>query len=370
MKRKYTVTVLMVIMFLFLSKVPLQAETKDIQTEHVTLSDENRFKEEYYQKPQVRYPVEKDKMHRASRAVQNLEQYIVEALENYQQNIDVSAYQISREEAYNIIFQILNHNPGLFYVDGTVGTSYNPTTNMVTSYKVTYLGTPEEIDQQRQELEEAADQAAAQTDISMTDVEKALTVHDYLVQNCEYDYDRLESGQLPNISHTAYGALVKGMAVCDGYGDAYTYIMEDKLGIPCELVTSDAMAHAWNMIQIGGKWYHVDVTWDDPVRDCIGRVGHNYFMLSDKVISDDNHRHEGWSTTRTADSDLYDNAFWTEITSSICWYQGEWYFSRFQNGDYNSMGVKLLKREALLDGTESEVHSEGVWTGNNNYFSI
>ena len=50
-----------------------------------------------------------------------------------------------------------------------------------------------------------------------------------------------------------------GEAVCDSYGDAYLYIMKNKLGIPCELVASEVMAHAWNMIEIGGKWYHVDV---------------------------------------------------------------------------------------------------------------
>ncbi|MEY8390127.1 transglutaminase domain-containing protein [Lachnospiraceae bacterium 45-W7] len=370
MKRRYTVTILMMLFFV-LGTVKVQAETKDIRTEYVTLTDENRFKEEYYQKPKVRYPVAEGEMYRASRAALDLEQYIVEALENYQQSIDVSAYQIPTKEVSAVFLQILNDNPGMFYVDNKFAYSYYSYNeqSLVQSYHVSYLGTPEEIDQQRQELEAAADQAAAQAEASMTDLEKALVVHDYLVQNCEYDYDRLNNGQLPDISHTAYGALVNRMAVCDGYGDAYIYIMKDKLGISCELVASDAMAHAWNMIEIDGKWYHVDVTWDDPVRDSIGRVGHKYFLLSDTAISDASHEHEGWSTSRTADSTLYDDAFWTEITSSICWYQGEWYFSRYQGGDYNTMGVKLLKKGALFEDAESEVYKENVWTGEgNSYF--
>lgn len=370
MKRKYMGMVLL-IMVLFLGTLQMQAEAEDIQSGYAAITDENRFQEEYYQKPQVRYPAVGKEMYRASRTEQNLEQYIVEALENYQKSIDVSAYQISLQEASSIFFQILNNNPGIFYVDNNIKYSYIGQTKIIISYTVTYLGTPEEIDQQRQELEIAAEQAVEQAEASMTDVEKALVVHDYLVQNCEYDIDRLNSGTLPDISHTAYGALVNRMAVCDGYGDAYAYIMKDKLGIPCELVTSDSMAHAWNMIQIGGKWYHVDATWDDPVRDCIGRVGHNYFLLSDTVIRDEEHGHEGWSTTRTADSTLYDDAFWKDITSSILWYQGEWYYSKYQDGDYNATGVKFVKKDGLLQGTESEVYKESVWTGEgNSYFPI
>ncbi len=366
MKRRCAAAVLMA--FLLLGVIQVQAGEKDIQTEYVTITDLNRFEEEYYQKPQVRYPVFKNEMYRASRAQQDLEQYVVEALENYQEKIDISAYQLSREEAFQAIFQILNHNPGIFYVDGRVGTSYNPQTNLVTAYSVTYLGAPEEIDRQRQELELAADQAAEQADPSMSEAEKALVVHDYLVQNCEYDFDRLGQGQVSYSSHTAYGALVDRIAVCDGYGDAYAYIMEDKLGIPCELVSSEVMAHAWNMIRVDGEWYHVDATWDDPTRDCIGRVGHNFFLLSDTAISDNNHGHEGWSTNLTADSTLYDNAFWKEITSSICYVQGEWYYSKFKSGDYNTMGVQLLKKDGLMDGTETELYKETAWTGPGNMF--
>ncbi len=367
MKRRYAVTVLMVMMFLVLGAVPLRAETEDIQTEYVSITDENRYKKEYYQKPQVRYPLTDHRAYRAAEEAQDLEQYIVEALGRYQAEIDVSDYQISLND--NIIFRILNNHPEFFYVSSTIGRSYSPQTNTIASYKITYLGTPEEIDRQRQELEAAAAEAAAQTEPSMTEVEKALVVHDYLAQNCEYDYDRLNSGQLPEISHTAYGALVNRMAVCDGYGDAYLYIMKNKLGIPCELVASEVMAHAWNMIEIGGKWYHVDVTWDDPVRDCIGRVGHNNFLLSDAAIASTSPEgHRGWSTSRTADSTVYDTAFWKEITSSICSYQGDWYYSRYKSGDYNTTGVQLLKKSGLLNGAETEVYQGDVWTGENNSF--
>ena len=55
--------------------------------------------------------------------------------------------------------------------------------------------------------------------------------------------------------------------------------------------------HTWNRIKLGGKWYHVDVTWDDPVPDQLGYAIHTYFLVSDAFLSstDDGKRpHYGW----------------------------------------------------------------------------
>ena len=49
------------------------------------------------------------------------------------------------------------------------------------------------------------------------------------------------------------------------------------------------MNHIWNLIKIDGKWYHVDVTWDDPIMDKPGRVKHDNFLRSDDGIKDTDH---------------------------------------------------------------------------------
>ena len=91
-------------------------------------------------------------------------------------------------------------------------------------------------------------------------------VHDYLVQNIEYD----TSISKENI-YNVYGAMVKGEAVCEGYARSFKYLM-DSLGILCTLVigkgTNSAGKtenHAWNYVQVDGNWYAIDCTWDDPV---------------------------------------------------------------------------------------------------------
>ena len=91
-------------------------------------------------------------------------------------------------------------------------------------------------------------------------------VHDYLVENIEYDTTISQS----NI-YNVYGALVNGRAVCEGYARSFKYLM-DELGIPCTLVIGTGTNsqgqtenHAWNYVQLNGNWYAIDCTWDDPV---------------------------------------------------------------------------------------------------------
>lgn len=96
----------------------------------------------------------------------------------------------------------------------------------------------------------------------MTDYEKVYAAHAWLVQNVKYDKTLYKTGTVPAISHTAEGALDRGIAVCDGYTKAFIIIM-GHYGIKSQMVTGDA--HAWNIVKIKNKWYHVDCTYDDPI---------------------------------------------------------------------------------------------------------
>lgn len=100
----------------------------------------------------------------------------------------------------------------------------------------------------------------------MSRYEKVKAVHNWLVRNVKYDYYRYQTWSIPRVSHTAKGALIKKVAVCDGYAHAFQMIMK-KLKIPCKFVvgSSQGVGHAWNMVKIGGKWYHIDATFDDPI---------------------------------------------------------------------------------------------------------
>jgi len=118
----------------------------------------------------------------------------------------------------------------------------------------------------------------------MTDIEKEQVIHDYLIAHIQYDHHK----QIEDSAYTMYGALIKGVAVCNGYAESFDYL--GKLaGLDISIVTGEAdshgkkIAHAWNMIRLEGETYHVDVTWNDP----IGHHGKNvygYFNVTDKVM--------------------------------------------------------------------------------------
>ncbi|MBQ9438321.1 MAG: hypothetical protein IJU50_08305, partial [Lachnospiraceae bacterium] len=102
------------------------------------------------------------------------------------------------------------------------------------------------------------------------DYEKVLAVHDWLCGLVDYREDAYDC-------HTAYGALVRHQAVCDGYALSFQRFM-DALGIPCYVATGirNNEAHAWNLVQLNGQWYHLDTTWDDQSRGLI----RDYFLIS------------------------------------------------------------------------------------------
>lgn len=123
---------------------------------------------------------------------------------------------------------------------------------------------------------------------NMSNYDKVKAVHDWMIQHVKYDYYRLLSGTIPNVSHTAKGALLRKVAVCDGYAHAYKKVM-DQLKIPCRFVVgrSGGVGHAWNMVKLGGKWYHVDVTFDDPIINDTNTNTtpyYTYFLKSSSVM--------------------------------------------------------------------------------------
>lgn len=125
----------------------------------------------------------------------------------------------------------------------------------------------------------------------MTDYEKQLAIHDYIALHCAYDEALEKSANITGgeDSFYAYGALINGKAVCSGYSEAAKLLM-DMIGIESYLMVSKE--HSWNLVKIGGEYYHMDISWDDPAPDIPGLVLYDYFNLPDAMVSGyDSH---GW----------------------------------------------------------------------------
>lgn len=124
---------------------------------------------------------------------------------------------------------------------------------------------------------------------NMTDYQKELAIHDYIVNNTVYDHKSLDTNNDDPMVHTAYDVLINHSGVCDGYAVAFKKLL-DAVGIKNILVSGNiGEAHAWNIVMIDSKYYQVDVTFDDPIVDEGNTqiLSHDYFNLTDNELSKD-----------------------------------------------------------------------------------
>ncbi len=138
----------------------------------------------------------------------------------------------------------------------------------------------EDIPAMAAELEEKGNEIIAGVPEGST-YDKVLYIHDYITENCKYDYKGADS---PNngLWGTSYGCLVQGSAVCQGYAEAFIYLM-NKLGIESGICTGSN--HAWNYVNIDGKYYWLDATWDDMDSYADDyQAEHTYFLVNSDMI--------------------------------------------------------------------------------------
>ena len=285
--------------------------------------------------------------------IASLSETIKAGLQRYDAAIDVSSFGLKVDNEENKAESVKRITDSISYVrkmPDMFSVQYETSLSIQIGYGadgayiikdivIRYTNTKEEADARLAEVNEKIDDIIAKNITpEMTELEKALNLHDYLVLNTSYDLNQ----SVPDLydGYTAYDILMCGNGVCEGYAQAYNMLLE-KAGISSIMVTSDSMNHAWNLVNIDGEWYHVDVTWDDPTPDAKGRVGHGYFLLSDKAFAQAkpeagrNTAHRAWNSKGfEAKSEKYDNAFWQTVSAEIFTRGDQWYFIN-KNGEYS-----------------------------------
>jgi len=159
---------------------------------------------------------------------------------------------------------------------------------------------------------------------SMTEVERVKAIHDWMVKNINYNYDaaaNIQGGGTANESAlTAEGALVGKNVVCEGYSEAF-FLLCWTAGIDARILTgvadngsgSGPIGHEWNIVNIGGKWYQVDVTWDDPALNGVqndptgANLCYQYFLITTADMTKDHTIEEyyGFDAISCTSKDFY-----------------------------------------------------------------
>ena len=244
----------------------------------------------------------------------------------------------------------------------------------------------------------------------MSDYEKELAIHDFIVNNCRYE----DSGDNHGPDHDAYGVLVQHKGVCEGYAKAANLLLRccdvetkllsgivensapkdesaelpevsedseedgsadveedgsadveedgsadgeenhEKTGLT--VVTSDDN-HMWNQVKIDDKWYHMDVTWDDPIGD-EDELCHTYMNVSDKILSQ-NHSWDSSNaeTCSSMDSNYYYmNDIYFENDSSFKEYVKE----RLEAGERESIECAVYRADLSQEAMYFMFDYEGI----------
>ena len=144
------------------------------------------------------------------------------------------------------------------------------------------------------------DEIPALTDPELSDYDRELALHDWMLDWAEYDPGALSSGPvgepMPD-NDNPYGFLLGRKGICLGYATTFQLFM-DLSGIECLTVRGLAHhsteEHAWNLVNLENEWYAVDVTWDDPVTSLSFLVSeslaHNYFNVTSDYLRQNDHQ--------------------------------------------------------------------------------
>lgn len=148
------------------------------------------------------------------------------------------------------------------------------------SIHMSYSSTKE----QQEEAEKRAKKVAEKIEETFSkDYYKVKMVNYYIAKETVYDLKAKHA-------YSAYGTLIEKRAVCQGYAYA-AYLILKNMGIETLYVNGYAgeekTPHAWNMVKIDNEWYHMDITFNDPLPDRGNHASSQYLLISDKEIAKD-----------------------------------------------------------------------------------
>ena len=207
---------------------------------------------------------------------------LVKGVESAEATISVSNGKdpLSPEEFVTVMDTYIRDYAHHFWLGN--GYSYSTSGGAVVSVSPAYTMSGKTLENAREAFDQKAEEILSGIEDSMSDYEKELYIHDTLAGMIEYTEG--------TNAHNAYGALVEGKAVCEGYAESFQYLLH-RAGIRSFIITGSSInpstgnpeGHAWNLVRINGNYYHTDLTWNDQGDELF----HAYFNQTDAIIGED-----------------------------------------------------------------------------------
>lgn len=235
---------------------------------------------------------------------------VMEGIQNLESEIYVSPL-ITDDELKDFCNLILPILPVKYcYVDDVAATKYTSGTykGYLKSVKISYyVDSKSAADKMVNELESAVKKVLKGVKSSMSDYEKILYLHDWLIKNATPDQHNYadtytdDDGKTITTEwngkwgksiwpNTAYGAIVDGHTTCIGYAKALFYLLGEA-GFDCTFAVGvgTSARHIWVKVKCDGKWYNIDPTWNDPCGDTQNDdpnyVCYDFFLVTDDFMA-------------------------------------------------------------------------------------
>lgn len=193
-----------------------------------------------------------------------LYEQIGSAVQNIQNGKLVYFGSASEKQIFEALSAYKNDHPEDFWINNSYE-YYND--GSTTNIEIKYNCYNEELEQKKQTFNTTVDNIIAQAPKSTGEYELELFANNYISDNCVYNKSATQTNEIIGNENDAYGALVDGKAVCEGYSRAFQLLC-NKLNVECVSVVGKSDAnHQWNCVKLGDDWYQVDVTWNDPDSD-------------------------------------------------------------------------------------------------------
>ena len=170
----------------------------------------------------------------------------------------------------------MDDNPKVFWLANTYAYDYRGNTTILQLFSVLSITQAEAAVSQ---LDSAVGSILQAMPSGLNDFDREEYLFNYITAHCAYDNAAVTDDSRWQ-AFTSYGALIDGLAVCEGYSKAMQ-LLAGYAGLTCTVVhgSSQGVGHMWNAIVISGKWYDLDVTWCDNTV-----LIYNFFNVPDSVL--------------------------------------------------------------------------------------
>ena len=203
--------------------------------------------------------------------------------------------KFSQESFERIFMAMTRDNPLIYFLNQSACSTASDMFGHLAICPQYFFG-KEKVKEYNRKIEKVVNELAGRLRLlECSDYEKEIRIHDWICQNIEYDYEGTDKSKLSRViaSHNILGVFAYHKAQCEGIAKAVKVLL-NAVDVKCIVVTGDAVKngenipHAWNIVNIDGEPYQLDVTWDiGALGKEKQRIAYDYFNLTDELMGQD-----------------------------------------------------------------------------------